>query len=246
MPSTPPISLAAKGAAGPVGPQGGDVLAKSPSRIRRATVTSPPSSCPLPHGTPPTMLMSARWNWPGHEGQSVQVDVYSAAESVELFLNGRSLGSKPTTSAEKHMASFDVLYEPGELKAVGSMQDGSTVEAALFTTGAPSGLRLSADRPVLAVSKNSLCYVTVEVIDDQGRMDTTAETVVHFTVEGPGELYAVGSGNPTTTESYRGSQRAAFRGRCVAVVKSNGQPGDLRLTASVEGLPPAEVVITVA
>jgi beta-galactosidase len=48
------------------------------------------------------------------------VEVYSACQQVELQLNGRSLGARPTGRAERHMATFDVVYEPGELRAVGT------------------------------------------------------------------------------------------------------------------------------
>ncbi len=206
---------------------------------------------PVPAGKTPVITrwgwpdVDANWNWAGQEGKVFQVDVYSAAQDVELFLNGKSLGKKPTTRAEKMMATFEVPYAAGELKAVGTLEDGQQVVKLLRTVGAPAAIRLSADRPLLAADMHSLSFVTVEVVDAAGQVDPHAAHEIHFSVEGEGELAAVGSGNPTTTESYRGSQRKAFRGRCVAVVKSNGMPGEIRLRAEAGGLQRAEVTIRV-
>jgi beta-galactosidase len=206
---------------------------------------------PLPEDKKPVITywgwpdVDASWTWPGRESQAFQVDVYSAAEQVELFLNGKSLGARSTSRAEKHLATFEVPYEPGQLKAVGRLAGGRLVETTLHTTGDPARIRLSPDRNRLAADPFSLSYVTVEVVDAAGRKVPNADHAIHFTVEGEGALAALGNGNPLSTESYRGSQRQAFRGRCLAVVKSNGQPGSIRLRAEAEGLEGAETVIVV-
>jgi beta-galactosidase len=206
---------------------------------------------PIPEGKTPFVTrwgwpdVDANWNWAGHEGETFKVDVYSAAEKVELFLNGKSLGEKPTTRAEKMMATFEVPYAAGELKAVGTLANGQTVSQVLCTTGASAAIHLGPEQTSLAADPLSLCFVSVEVTDSAGQMDPTAEQEIRFRVEGEGVLAAVGSGNPVSEERYRGSQRKAFRGRCVAVVKSNGKPGEIRLFAEADGLKSAEIVIPV-
>jgi beta-galactosidase len=181
------------------------------------------------------------WNWPGRAGETFQVIVYSACEKVELFLNGRSLGTQPTTRAERLTATFEVPYEPGELKAVGYVGENAVAEKVLATAGAPAALRLTPDRTKI-YDNADLCYVTVEVVDAAGRLCPTADHNILFAVQGVGELAAVGSGNPTSAERYRGNQRRAFRGRCLAVVKSGGQ-GEIKLSAIADGLAGAEITI---
>jgi beta-galactosidase len=207
---------------------------------------------PIPEGKEPVITrwgwpdVDANWTWPGKEGQNFKVEVYSRCERVELFLNGKSLGSMPTTRAEMLKATFEVPYEPGELKAVGFDGDTVAAEYVLNTTGAPAGLHLTPDNTTIQAEKNSLCYVTVEVIDREGCMNPTADNTIFFTVKGAGEIAAVGSGNPASAERYRGNQRQAYRGRCVVVVKSTGKAGEIRLRAQADGLESAECVIRTA
>jgi beta-galactosidase len=205
---------------------------------------------PVPEGKKPIITLwgwpdvDANWTWPGMDLRTFKVEVYSACEKVELFLNGRSLGTQPATKAEKFIASFTVPYEPGELKAVGYDGDLLVAQTALITAGEPAAIRLSPEQETIQAG-GDLGYVTVEVVDEKGCMNPTADTNIFFTVQGAGEIAAVGSGNPTSAEPYRGNQRSAYRGRCVVVVRSTGQPGEIRLRAQADGLDPAEVVISV-
>ncbi len=48
------------------------------------------------------------WTWPGEEGKSLTVDVYSGTERVRLLLNGNLLGEKPTGRDTSFVATFEV------------------------------------------------------------------------------------------------------------------------------------------
>jgi beta-galactosidase len=190
--------------------------------------------------------VDANWTWPGQEDKTFQVDVYSACEQVELLLNGASLGVQPTTRAERFMATFSVPYAPGALRAVGYKDGQPIAERELHTVGTPTGIRLTPDHSRLAAENGDLSFVTVEIVDAEGRMCPHVDHPVFFTVAGVGTLAAVGNGNPASTEAYRGNQRRAYRGRCLAVVQANGAPGEIHLRAQADGLEVAEVVIQVA
>jgi beta-galactosidase len=185
------------------------------------------------------------WTWSGQEGQIFKVDVYSACETVELFLNGQSLGVKPSGKAERFTASFEVPYASGELKAVGYQDDKPTAETAIQTASKPAALRLTADRTAIQAEAADLSYVTVEILDQDGRVHPCADRPVFFTVKGTGALAAVGSSDPVSTERYRGNQRQTYRGRCLVVLKSTGEAGEIRLSAHADGLEGAELVVKV-
>ena len=120
------------------------------------------------------------WLWPEQEGRPMQVEVYSAAERVELFLNGTSLGTQPTSRATKFTASFTVPYAPGVLRAVGYAGDRELGSTELRTPGVAARLRLTADRPSIRASRNDLSYVTVEVVDADGVRVPTASAAHPF------------------------------------------------------------------
>ena len=204
---------------------------------------------PLPEGKTPTITywgwpdVWPDWTWPGQEGQVFRVDVYSACEQVELFLNGESLGVNSATREERYIASFEVPYQAGELRAVGFRAGGPVAEHSLRTCGVPAQIRLTPDRPIMKAESGELCYITVEIMDSDGKLHPSADNPIYFTIKGPGVLLAVGNGNPVSTEKYVGNQRAAYHGRLLAVVKTNGNPGEIRLRAQADGLDGSELTI---
>jgi beta-galactosidase len=187
----------------------------------------------------------ADWNWKGHEGKPLDVDVYSSFAEVELFLNGRSLGRKLTNRSTEFKATWRVPYQPGTLKAFGfgQAQPTAAATAELRTADAPSRIKLTADRLRVKADGQDLSYVTVELVDARGVRHPKAENLFRFSVEGPGAIVGVGNANPVSTESYQQSQRKAWQGRALVVVKAGRQTGRITLRATAQGLPPASLVI---
>jgi beta-galactosidase len=152
---------------------------------------------------------------------------------------------QPTTREQRFTATFTVPYKAGTLKVVGYKDGRPVAERELSTVGAPIGIRLTPDRDWLKAEAGDLSFVAVEVVDAEGRMHPHADHPIFFTVMGAGTLAAVGNSNPASEEAYQGNQRRAYRGRCLAVVKASGEPGEIRLRAQADGLEAAEVVIQV-
>ncbi len=189
-------------------------------------------------------LESQRWNWPGHEGEPLRVAVYTRAEKVRLELNGKTIGEQDVSALTKLCARFDVPYAPGELRAIAIAQGRELGRTTLATTGPPRKLRLTPDRPRIRADRSDLSFVTVEVVDAQGRRVPDAVDVVRFTVSGPGELAAQGSGSPNDPASFRAPARKCFQGRCLAVVRPRGNDaGTIVLRAEADGLEPASATV---
>jgi len=185
----------------------------------------------------------ADWNWPGHENKPLEVNVYSSCEQVELFLDGRSLGKKATSRSNKFTAVWQVPYRAGTLKAVGYTRGREVNSAVLRTAAPPVQLQLSADRTTIHADGQDLSYITVELQDADGVRHPKAENRVQFKITGPGEIVGVGNANPRSVESYQRPQRKAWQGRCLVIVKSSGQPGEIVVTAAADGLKAGEVRI---
>ena len=183
------------------------------------------------------------WSWPGQEGKDLEVEVYSGAEKVQLYLNDKLIGEKPTGREQEFKAVFSVPYAAGTLKAVGIRGDHPVAESVLTTAGKAEALRLNADRTVLQADGQDLAFVTVEAVDSAGRWQPDAEQQVHFSISGPGTIIAVGNGDAQSAESYQGDHRALFQGRALVVIRTSREAGAIRLTAEAEGLGKAEVQV---
>ncbi len=129
------------------------------------------------------------------------------------------------------------------VRAVGYIASKLIAEAAINFTKNPAQIRLVADRDNIQANSLDLCYVTVEVLDADGHIHPTADNTIYFTINGPGNILAVGSSNPLSEESYIGNHRKAFRGRALVVVKSTPEPGEIRLSAHADGLEGTEIRI---
>jgi beta-galactosidase len=213
----------------------------------------------------PMIHLFPHWNWPGREGQLIPVLAYTNCDAVELYLNGRFLGEKrlefprqgtsggwntyerppvfPTT-ADLHLA-WDVPYEPGVLRAVGKRNGEVVATQEVRTAGEATALRVSADRAEIRSAVRDVAHVRVEVVDAEGVVVPLSSDLVHFTVEGPARLLAVGNGDPTDHGSYQASERRAFHGLLLAMIQSTDETGTVRVTAQADGLPPVSTDITV-
>jgi len=185
----------------------------------------------------------ADWNWKGYENKPMEVSVYSSCAEVELFLNGRSLGKRQTSRDTKFMATWQVAYQPGVLKAIGYTKGKQMASSQLQTAKQVSKIKLSADRSTIKADGQDLSYITVELTDANGIRDPKAENLLKFKIEG-GTIIGVGNANPVSLESYQLPQRKAWQGRCLVIVKSHDKAGKITLTVSASGLQSSKFVIT--
>lgn len=186
---------------------------------------------------------AANWNWKGYENKPLAVNVYSSCKEVELFLNGKPLGKKETNRATKYIATWDVLYHTGTLTAVGYDGDKKVSTATLKTALRPVTIQATADRSQIKANNQDLSYVTVELTDANGTLNPIAENLLHFKLEGPGEIVGVGNANPMSLESDQLPQRKAWQGKCLVIVKSQEKPGIIKLTISSDGMAGRDILI---
>jgi beta-galactosidase len=186
----------------------------------------------------PVVNLMPHWNWPGKEGRDIRVVAFSNCQRVELFLNGRSLGARDMPRYGH--AQWTVQYAPGTLMAKGYDATGKVTAAdVVATTGAPASLRLRTERTRLTADGEDLSPVEVDVLDAQGRIVPTADSLVAFTVRGAGHVAGVGNGNPGDHDPDKADYRRAFNGKCLVIVGAGQKTGSIRLEASSAGLEPA-------
>ena len=172
----------------------------------------------------------ASWTWPGFEGQTASVDVYSASEEVELFLNGASLGRRTVVD---FTATYSVPYAPGELKAVGYTGGVCDGEFTL-RTAQDAQLTLTADRKTLQANGEDAAFVMIQFVDANGTADLHAKHTLKVELEGAGILEAVGSANPCSEERYDTPESETFDGCCMAVIRAGEAAGEIHLTVTAD------------
>lgn len=191
----------------------------------------------------PIVHVFPHWNWPGSEGMPIEVRVFANTDTVELSLNGRSLGERE--AAKTGYLSWEVIYEPGELKAVGKNGGHAAAEKAVVTAGEPYRIALYPDRLEGQADGSDTIPVRVAIVDQQGNVVPTADNEIRFEVTGAGTLLGVGNGNPSSHEADKGPLRRTFNGWCLALIQASSDPGLIKLKAVSVGLSPDEVTIQV-
>ena len=191
----------------------------------------------------PVVHILPHWNWKGYEGREIPVWCYSNCESVELFLNGKSLGKKNFSDTKELHLVWEVPYTPGTLNAVATIKGKTVCTDEIQTAGSPAKIILSPDRKQLIADGTDLSYVKVEIVDKEGRVCPDADNLVTFEIEGEGIVAGVGNGNPISHEYFKASERKAFHGLCLAVVQSKRKRGAISLSAESEGLKSAHLII---
>jgi beta-galactosidase len=192
----------------------------------------------------PMVHILPHWNWEGREGEKTPVYVYTNGTSAKLFVNGESQGKKDFKKGHYRLKWEDVIYQPGSIKAV-AYNDANVViaEKEIITAKEPAQIELIADRTRINSDGEDLCFITVQVTDENGIYCPTADNLVSFSVEGEGTIAAVGNGNPISHESYQGNQRKAFNGKCLLIVKSTQEEGTIKIKASSPGLKEKSLII---
>jgi beta-galactosidase len=190
----------------------------------------------------PVIHLLPHWNWKGFEGKEIPVWCFTSAESVELFLNGKSTGRKDFKDTQSLHLEWKVPYEPGVLKAVGK-KGGQTIGDEVRTAGEPARLIVRPDRKQIAADGEDLSFVEVRIADKDGNLCPNADHLIAFSIEGPGRIAGVDNGDPTNHEPFKATRHKAFHGLCLAVIKAARTPGEIRLSATAQGLQSEPVVI---
>ena len=211
-----------------------------------------------------TLHILPHWTWPGREGETTPIFVYTNYPSAELFINGVSQGVRTkdlSITAEETMeqpetaTSFkrqqryrlmwmETKYEPGEVKVVAYDNDGNAVaERVVRTAGKPHHIELVADRSTIKADGRDLSFITVRVVDKDGNLCPDAQNLVEYSVKGEGFYRAGASGNPVSLELFHEPRMKVFNGMMTAIVQSNDIAGEITITAKAKGLKSAKKVI---
>lgn len=185
----------------------------------------------------PTLHIFPHWNWEGREGEITPVHIYTSGDSVELFLNGKSMGHKKKEKDYERLTWDSIRYEPGELRAIAYKNGKRWDEKVVETTGKAHTIQLVPEKSELKSDGEDLLYVKVLVVDKENRIVPTSNNYFHSTISGPAHIIATDNGNPTDHTSFKSPERNVFNGMGLIIVKAkDGMSGNIRLKVSSKGL----------
>lgn len=181
--------------------------------------------------------------WDFIPGQEIDVLIYSNARDVELFLNGKSVGTHvmELETSQDMRAHFKVPFEPGVLRVVGHFADGSECSEVLHTPSDPAAVVLTSDKETLLADGRDIAFVEISTVDVNGIPVGNARNRIRVEVSGAGRLVGLDNGDSTDYDSYKGDNRRLFSGKLIAMIESTLEPGEITVSAYSEGLENAEL-----
>ena len=183
------------------------------------------------------------WNWEGFEGKAMTVKVYSTYPEVSLSLNGDVIGAAQIDSLDKFVAQFEVSYQPGELKAIG-FRDGKEMESVILRTAGPAAqLVLIEEEKEISAEKNSLAFINVQALDEEGIPVAMDDAELKVSISGPAILQAAGNAAPMHQGSFTDDTFRLFGGKGMVIVRSTGEPGSISVELTAPGLESVSVLL---
>ena len=196
----------------------------------------------------PVLHILPHWNLQGHEGDSIDIWVYSNCDEVELTVNGKKLDRKPMP--RNGYLSWKAVFQPGAVKAVGYKNGKKILARTVETTGVPARISLTADRSVIQADNRDVAVCNVELQDKKKRFVPTACNYFTITVSGPVRILGVGNGDPAYQATERPAdadartyQVKAFNGLAQVLLQSTGEAGEATLTVVSENMPETSCVL---
>ena len=189
----------------------------------------------------PVLHIFPHWNW--EPGQIVDVwAYYNIADEVELFINGRSQGTRKKTDTSLHVI-WRVPFEAGTLKAVSRKNGRIVLTKEVRTAGKPARIELTADKTILKSDGKDLSFVSVRVVDRNGNLIPYANNLITFSISTNGILAGTDNGYQADTLSLKSNLRKCWNGMALAIIQSTGKKGNITLMATSPGISSASITI---
>ena len=186
--------------------------------------------------------------WDFNPGQMIDVRVCSNEDTVELFVNGESKGKQSLThrpgSGTRLIADYRIPYEPGMIEARCYDENGNvTARKIRHSFGDSESIVIRPDKTVMRACSDDLIFAEISVADSEGYPVENAADRITVNVSGAGRLVGLDNGDSTDVDSYKGLSRRLFNGKLLAIIAPKAEPGDVKLTASANGIKSAEIML---
>ncbi len=184
--------------------------------------------------------------WDFNEGQMIDVQAYTNAASVELFVNGVSQGEQAIDHEHDKILTpcFKVPYAKGSVKAVAYNEKHEIVaEEEKFSFGDTAKLLVTTENSVIGANGFDLAFVEISAFDKNGHPVENARNRVKVEVSGEGRLIGLDNGDSTDFDEHKGISRRLFGGKLLAVIAGTKKAGNITVTVSAPGIPTETITL---
>lgn len=179
----------------------------------------------------------ATWSWNVEPGTPITAEAYADADEVQFWVNGELRATSSVGTEKAYVATAELTYEPGTIEAVAMTQNRESGRFLLKSAG--DAVQLVAEEEAasgLADGSDDLVFVNVRVVDAAGTTVTYDDRIIEVDVTGSAVLSALGTGRPSTTESFLDARCTTYHGRALIAVRRQDAPGRARITIRTPGL----------
>lgn len=182
------------------------------------------------------------WSWPGHEGDGVSIEAYSAADEIDLVVNGESVGRAPAGPDHRFMAVFETAYRPGTLQAIAFKDGREVARTTLRSAGDDVRVIATPDRSRIRADDRDLAYIEIAVCDGEGIVHPLRDVDITIDVQGPGVLQGLASDALASVDDYSATTCRTYRGRALAVIRPVAA-GEITIRVEADGIGGVETTV---
>lgn len=190
--------------------------------------------------------VNASENWNRKPGDVVRLVAFTNAEEAEVFLNGRSLGTRRNDAPEGPDRNIlfweNVAWEPGRVEVVARSGGMEPARHALETSGPAVRLVAEPEPGRWLADGRDLLYVRVRAVDSEGRT-APADAEVRVKVSGPARLVVLDDGDHATNELFDVSSKRLRGGMLQAIIRAGREPGQVEVSFDADGLQSAKLAV---
>lgn len=185
------------------------------------------------------------WDFPGKEGQEVELNLANNGDTVEIYVNGEKVSETETDLYA--VTPVKLVYTPGEIE-IRAVKDGKIwASDSAVTPGKPAKLELICENQELSANGSDAAIVSLYVTDADGnRCLREAGTLVTFEASEGAELITTNSVRDDLFQGRTGESIRVFDGKCQALYRVKEGVREITVRASSEGLEGAEITVAAA
>ena len=190
----------------------------------------------------PMVHVLPHWSHKGKEGVAIPVVVYTNCEEVELFLNGKSLGTKKDTKNDLRLV-WNVPYKAGVLKAVARNKGKIAASKEHITATEPYAIKLITDRTTITADKRNVAHITVKIVDKHENFVPDANTSFTYEIKGSAKLLGIENGDMLDLSTNTAAEKKTFNGLSMIYLQSTLESSNIEVIVKSKGLQEDKIYI---